>query len=244
MMNDDDLQLLRERVSNIHEGREITDEEFFQSYKRLVEEYSQLFPDEGRLKSLESVVEFMFMFVNNSEFVSPFNVNALTHFSHQLIEEYLLEEGSWEDAEDIAFKILTYKALNTTYGEGREGIITSYNSWATIIEIISEDRYIVDKKDLMLHLFLRLITMYDHDVLYSPALHFWNHFLDKYGAPELTPGHIKKQIDYYEFVEQSRSYNPGIIVDVFTRIKSFTKHLKCEEINDRLDDGIYKHSNL
>jgi len=243
MMNDDDLQLLRERVSNIHEGREITDEEFFQSYKDLVEEYSQLYPNEGRLKSLESVVNFMFMFVNNSKFVSPFNVNALTHFCHQLIEEHS-KEGSWEDAEDTAFKILTYKALNTTYGEGREGILASYNSWVNIIGAISEDNDIVDKKDLMLHLFMRLITMYDHDVLYFPALHFWNHLLDKYGAPELTPDHIKKQIDYYEFVEQSRSYNPRIIADLFTRIKSFTEHLKCEEINDRLDDGIFRHSNL
>ena len=86
--------------------------------------------------------------------------------------------------------------------------------------------------------------MYNHDVLYLPALHFWNNLIDKYGAPELTPGHIKKQIDYYELVEQSRSYNPRVIVDVFTRIKSFTEHLKCEEINARLDDGIFKHSNL
>ena len=55
-----------------------------------------------------------------------------------MIEEYS-KEGSWEDAEDIGFKILTYKALNTTYGEGREGIFASYNSWVNIIGAISED---------------------------------------------------------------------------------------------------------
>ena len=165
---------------------------FFQSYKDLVEEYSQLYPNEGPIKIIgiccEIYVDVLLITVN---FVSPFNVNALTHFCHQLIEEYS-KEGSWEDAEDIAFKILTYKALNTTYGEGREGILASYNSWVNIIGAISEDNDIVDKKDLMLHLFMRLITMYNHDVLYLPALHFWNNLIDKYGAPELTPGPHKK----------------------------------------------------
>ena len=185
----------------------------------------------------------MFLFVNDNNFVSPFNVNALTQFCHQLISVYS-DNKDWEEAEELAYKLLKYKALKTTYGEGREGIIAAYNSWVNIIGIISEDDKIVPKEALIKHLFMRLITMYDHDVLYMPALHFWKLSVERFGVAELSPKLVKSQLDYFEFVEETRAYNPGIIVDIFTRLKSFTECLDCDEINDKLDEGIFRYSNM
>ena len=200
------MQNLKERIVKIQEGDEFTDERFFQKCSNLIDEYSEKFPKEGRQRSLEAVIKFMFIFVNDNKFVSPFNVNALTQFCHQLISVYS-DNHEWEEAEELAYKLLKYKALKTTYGEGREGLIAAYNSWVNIIRIISEDD-IVPKEALIKHLFMRLITMYDHDVLYMPACHFWKISVERFGVAELSPELVKKQLDYFEFVEETRAYNP------------------------------------
>jgi len=245
VLTDEEVMNLRQRVTRIHDEGEYTDEEFYDACQIVVDEYSQNFPDDGKIYSLIAVTDFMFMFLENTQAGSPFNKNSLTHFARQLMIESS-NHGDWWQAEKVAYRLLTYFALNTTYGEGGEVIFSHFNSWANIIGGIIEGDHIEkdDQNDFMNNVFSKLNNMHDHDVLFYPGLDLWNKLFAKFGAFILPDSTIENTIQYLEHIEETRAQEPLRIADKFRRLKMFFCLLECEAINSRLDDGIFRYSNL
>jgi hypothetical protein len=244
MLSEDEILALRQRVTNMHEG-EFTDEEFYEGCQNIVEEYSNSFPEDGKIYSLIVITDFMFMFMESIGVGSPYNKSSLTDFGRQLMIEASVK-GDWWRAEKVAYRLMKYFALNTTYGEGGEVIYSHFNSWANVMgELIEGDHIPAEDKNKFINfIFAKLWNMHDHDVLFYPGLRLWNGLSVELGPFDFSDSHLQKTMKYLDLVEESRADFPLKIADKFRRLKMFFCLVDSEPINSRLDEGIFKYSNM
>lgn len=245
MLSESDEAILRKRVTEIHGGKSVTDKEIYELLKKLVLEYSELFPNGGKVKSLEYIVDFIFLFIGDMHRDRQYHNEMLVYFCRETIEEQLLMKR-WQNSEDVAFRLLTYLALTSTYADGSEEIITAFDNWVSVSHVVieNEQKNGVEWNDLGRHYFIRLNNMYNHDLLFTPAIQFWNKLLDRFGDFEVNEGVKTKLSDYLDFIEEIDAGKPSVIANHFQRLQHFTHRLDCEELNNRLSEGIFRYKNL
>ena len=245
MLSEDDEATLKQKIVEFSEGKSVTDEELYEQWRKLVVEYSELFPTEGKVKSLEFIVDFIFLFIGDMHKDRHYHNWMLVDFCRETIQEQLLTER-WQNSEDVAFQLLTHLALTTTYSDGSSEVISAFEQWVYVSHIVIENEQNngVEWDDLGRHYFIRLTNMYNHDVLFTPSLQFWNSLIDQYGTFEVTEGVKNRMSDYLTFVEEQNAEKPPVIAHCFQRLQHYSHRLDWEELNDRLAEGIFRHNNV
>jgi len=245
MLTESDEAVLGKRIVEIHGGKRITDKELYDLLKNLVVEYSELFPVEGKVKSLEFIVDFIFIFIGEMHRDIQYHNQMLVYFCEEAIEEQLLTKR-WQNSEEVAFRLLTYLALTSTYADGSKEIITAFDNWVSVslVVIENEQKNGTEWNDLGRHFFIRLNNMYNHDLLFAPAILFWNSLIDQYGGFEVNEEVKAKLLDFLEYIEQKEAGNPSAIAEGFARLYQFTQRLDCERVNERMSEGIFRYRNM
>ena len=245
MLTESDEDVLRKRIVDIHGGKRVTDKEIYDLLKGLVEEYSELFPVEGKAKSLEFVVDFIFIFIGEMHRDRQYHNQMLVYFCEEAIEEQLLTKR-WQKSEEVAFRLLTHLALTSTYADGSRGIVAAFENWVSVslVVIENEQKDGTEWNDLGRHFFIRLNNMYNHDLLFEPAVTFWNSLLDRFGGFEVNEQVRRGLFDYLDFIEQEGAGNPSGVAEGFGRLLQFTHRLDCEEVNERLSEGMFRYRNM
>lgn len=245
MLTDSDEVVLKKRIIDISEGVSVTDKEYYELLKKLVLEYSESFPTEGKVKSLEYIVDFIFLFIEEMHRDRHFHNEMLVYFCRETIQELLLLKR-WQKSEGIAFRLLTHLALTSTYTDGKDRIITEFDNWVSVSHLVIEEesKNGVEWNDLGRYYFFRLSNMYIHDLLFMPAIEFWNKLLDRFGDFKLDEVVKTKLSEYLDFIEESNAGKPSVIAERFERLHHFTHRLDCEEYNNRLTEGILRYKNL
>jgi len=244
MLTEFDEDVLRKRIVEIG-SKPVTDKEIYELLNDLVAEYSELFPVEGKSKSLEFVVDFIFIFIGDMHRDRQYHNQMLVYFCEEAIEEQLLTKR-WQKAEEVAFRLLTHLALTSTYADGSRGIIAAFKNWSSVSLVVIENEQGngVEWNDLGRHFFIRLNNMYNHDLLFEPAIIFWNSLLDQFGGFEVDKQVREKFLDYLDSIEQNGAGNPSEIAEGFAKLHQFTHRLDCEEVNERLTERIFRYRNM